>query len=236
LGGIGIYITALVMGLAGSLHCLGMCGPIFVAASGFYNKPKEYLLPLFLHHLGKLVSYAALGLVMGLLGKGASLLWFQNKIMVVCGVLLLCMALGTMLKLRHISKLNDWVSIRMGKALNNSKMAGLVLGFVNGLVPCGLVYAAAIGAAATQSYTGGVVFMLMFGLGTIPALSIAGLSRWLIPLKRMRNLGVWKQIPMLILGLWLLLKGLGLGIPYISPDLGSHKPNANCCERHTEKH
>jgi sulfite exporter TauE/SafE len=141
-----------------------------------------------------------------------------------------------MLKLRHISKLNDWVSIRMGKALNNSKMAGLVLGFVNGLVPCGLVYAAAIGAAATQSYTGGVVFMLMFGLGTIPALSIAGLSRWLIPLKRMRNLGVWKQIPMLILGLWLLLKGLGLGIPYISPDLGSHKPNANCCERHTEKH
>jgi sulfite exporter TauE/SafE len=78
-----------------------------------------------------------------------------------------------------------------------------------------------------------MLFMLLFGLGTIPALSLAGFSRWVIPFHKIKNLGIWKQIPMLILGVWLLLKGMGLGIPYISPDLGSHKPESNCCKTHS---
>lgn len=235
MGGLSMYITALLMGLAGSLHCLGMCGPIFIAASGFYESPGKYAVSLVLHHTGKIASYAVLGFLTGLIGKGASLLWFQNKVMVVCGLLLLLMGMGAMVKWKVLAGFNRRITEAMGKVLKRSATGGLLLGMVNGLVPCGLVYAAAVGAAATQSSFDGVIFMVMFGLGTIPALSIAGFSRWLVPLKRVKNLGVWKQIPILILGAWLLLKGLGLGIPFLSPDLGSHNPSENCCERHVHK-
>jgi uncharacterized protein len=232
LGGIGIYIAALVMGLAGSMHCLGMCGPIFMATSSFYGNSKQYILPFIYHHLGKLFSYAVIGLLMGIIGKGASLLWFQNRIMFICGLVLIAMAVGSILKWKGLNGFNSWISRTMGKALKKSGAFAIVVGILNGLVPCGLVYAAAVGALATQSYSGGMLFMFVFGLGTIPALGLAGFSRWLIPFHMFKNLGVWKRIPILILGIWLLLKGLGLGIPYISPDLGSHKPEANCCKKH----
>lgn len=232
MGGVSMYITALVMGLAGSLHCLGMCGPIFMAASGFYDKPGRYAWSLILHHGGKILSYAALGLLTGLIGQGASLLWFQNKVMVFCGILLLLMGIGAMVRWQALGRLNNFITGIMGRVLKKSVAGSFVLGVVNGLVPCGLVYAAAVGAAATQNSFDGLMFMVLFGVGTIPALSFAGLSRWLIPMKRVKNLGIWKQIPVVILGFWLLLKGLGLGIPLISPDLGSHEPEKNCCERH----
>jgi len=231
MGGISWYIAAFVMGLAGSLHCLGMCGPIFAASSTFYASPKEYLKPVLIHHLGKSISYALLGIAMGLLGKGMSLLLFQNKVMVICGILLILFAFGNMVKWNAFAGLGIWVTHRMGKLLGK-KGGSFLLGIVNGLIPCGLVYAAAIGAAATQNMLYGALFMVFFGLGTMPALSAAGFSRWLFKTRKLKNLALWKQIPVIILGLWLLFKGLGLGIPYISPDLHSHNPSENCCEKH----
>lgn len=232
MGAISWYITALVMGLAGSLHCLGMCGPIFIAASNFYNSPREYVKPLLLHHAGKIFSYAGLGLAMGLLGKGVSLLWFQNKVMIVCGILLMAMALGGMVKWKVLQGLNHWVAQKMGVLLGKKSKGSLLLGLVNGLIPCGLVYAAAIGAASTQNMLTGAFFMVFFGIGTIPALTVVGFSRWLFKFRKFKNLAVWKQVPVMLLGIWLFMKGLGLGIPYISPDLSSHEPTKNCCERH----
>ncbi|MCC7297193.1 MAG: sulfite exporter TauE/SafE family protein [Bacteroidia bacterium] len=232
MGGISIYIAALLMGLAGSLHCLGMCGPIFVASSGFYSSPKEYVKPVLLHHLGKTITYAFIGLIMGFIGKSASLLWYQNRIMIVCGILLLIMAVGGMFNTGIFKRFNTWVTNKMGYYLKKNSNAAIVLGIVNGFIPCGLVVAAAVAAAATQSILGGVLFMVLFGIGTAPALSLAGFAKWFIPLKRIKNLGLWKQIPMFILGIWLLFKGLGLGIPYLSPDLNSHSAEKNCCRHH----
>lgn len=236
MGGISLYISALIMGLAGSLHCLGMCGPIYMATASFYEKPGEFVKPLLLHHLGKTLSYAALGVVMGLLGKGASLLLYQNNIMILCGVVLLLIALFGVVKLPILSGINARITSLMGKYLKKSSNTAVLLGIVNGIIPCGLVYAAAVGAAATQTVVGGMTFMILFGLGTLPALTMVAFTRWFIPIRRIKNLAIWKQVPMFILGIWMLFKGLGLGIPYLSPDLKSHNPEKNCCRPHHTQH
>jgi sulfite exporter TauE/SafE len=236
MGGISLYISALIMGLAGSLYCLGMCGPIYMATSGFYEKPSDYLKPLLLHHLGKTMSYAALGVVMGLLGKGASLLMYQNNIMILCGAVLLFIAVFGVIKLPILKGVNTRITALMGKYLKKSSNTAVLLGLVNGFIPCGLVYAAAVGAAATQSLVGGMTFMVIFGLGTLPALTLIAFAKWFIPMRRIKNLAVWKQVPMFILGFWMLFKGLGLGIPYVSPDLNSHSPEKNCCRPHHTQH
>jgi uncharacterized protein len=230
------YAAAFIMGLAGSLHCLAMCGPIFAAVSGFYTQPKEYFRPLLLHHFGKIVSYASIGLFMGFIGQGISLVVFQNTLMLACGILLLFVAVSGMAKWTVMDQLNAKITYAMSRILGKNRGGGFLLGLINGWVPCGLVYAAAIGATATQSIIEGAGFMLFFGLGTIPILSLAGFSRWMIKLKRVPNLAIWKQIPALILGLIFFLKGLGLGIPFISPDLGSHESSKNCCARHHPRH
>lgn len=220
------------MGLAGSLHCLGMCGPIFIASAGFYDTPWQYGRSLVLHHMGKIATYAGIGMFMGVLGLGTTLLWYQNEIMIFSGILLLILFVSAFVKIPAIAKANGWVVKTMGGLLRKHGSGSLILGLVNGLVPCGLVYAAAVGAAATQSIAGGTLFMVFFGLGTVPALSVIGFSRWLFPVKLKRFPLLWKQAPMAILAVWLLLKGLGLGIPFVSPDLNSHNPAANCCEKH----
>lgn len=223
------YLTAFILGLTSSLHCLGMCGPIFMAAGSFYQKPRDYVLPLMLHHSGKIVSYAAIGLLMGMAGKGISLLWLQNKVMLAFGILLMIMAVGGALRLKVLDKFSHWAGKQTGRLLSK-KGGGFLLGLVNGLIPCGVVYAAAVGAAATQSPVTGIFFMVFFGLGTAPALSLAGFSTWATKLRRIPNLTLWKQVPVFILGAWLFLKGLGLGIPFISPDLQSKKADKNCCK------
>lgn len=223
------YLTALILGLTSSLHCLGMCGPIFMAAGSLYQRPKDYVAPLMLHHAGKIISYAVLGLIMGFVGKGISLLWLQNKVMLGFGILLMFMAVGGALRMKAMDKLSQWAGKLTGRFLTK-KGGGFLLGLVNGLIPCGVVYAAAVGAAATQNPVDGVLFMVFFGLGTVPALSLAGFSSKLFKLRKIPNLNLWKQIPVFILGAWLFMKGLGLGIPYISPDTMSNQTDKNCCK------
>lgn len=229
MGEISWYVTALVMGLAGSIHCLAMCGPIFIAVSGFYEKPSAFVRPVFMHQVGKLLSYAAIGILFGIIGQSLSLLVIQNQLMIICGVLLLLIAIGGMMKTGILAGFQRYINGRISKLLKVRGIGPLLLGLVNGLVPCGLVYAAAIGAAATQVWWQGALFMVFFGLGTMPALTLAGFSRWLMPLRRIPNLAIWKQLPALILGILLFLKGLSLGIPYISPDLQARDDKKNCC-------
>ncbi|MBL7810868.1 MAG: sulfite exporter TauE/SafE family protein [Bacteroidetes bacterium] len=224
-------LSALLLGLAGSLHCLGMCGPVFLATGSLYSGPREYVVPLLLHLLGKTLAYILLGMAMGLLGQMVSLLWFQNKLMIVSGILLLLMAAGGLVQIPAFQGIGNWTTAKMGTLLRK-KHGSLLLGVINGFIPCGLVYAAAVGSAATGNMLSGAVFMAVFGLGTMPVLAATGFSRWLVKIRPVRNMKIWKQVPVLILGIWLLLKGLGLGIPYISPDLGSHEPAKNCCSKH----
>lgn len=225
----GLYASATLLGLAGSLHCAAMCGPIYVAISGFYETPKHFFAPLAWQLLGKTIGYTLLGFLFGFAGKGLSVLFFQNTLMIVSGILLLAIGVNGFLKFRVFTGIENHLNRGMGRLLSQKKNGSFLLGVLNGFVPCGLVYAAGLGAMATGSPDRGMAYMALFGIGTMPILVFSAFSRWLLPIRKTINNRAWKQIPVLILGVLFLLKGMGAGIPYLSPDISSPSPQKNCC-------
>lgn len=231
--------SAIALGLAGSIHCAAMCGPIYFAVSGFYEKPSAFIYPLMWQLLGKTLGYAALGLVFGLAGKGLSMLVFQNTLMIISGSLLLLLGLNGLIRFRFLTGFENRLNQSIGRLISQKAKGAFFLGILNGFVPCGLVYAAGVGAMASGSPQTGMLYMVLFGLGTVPVLVFTAFSRWLVPLRRRLTGAVWKQIPVLLLGVLFLLKGVGVGIPYLSPDLNNKNTSKNCCApktiiRHSE--
>lgn len=214
--------TALVMGLAGSLHCAGMCGPLMLVLpfGGGNGRAKARTA---VYHSGRLITYAALGGIFGLLGQGISLAGWQQGLSIGTGVVILLMALFPVLgrKVNPTGAIARWsggVKQRWGAVLRNGKSGSwLLLGMLNGLLPCGLVYLALAGALASHTTTGGMVFMLVFGLGTFPMLAAIGLLQ-----AKLRTIGhgVFSNVlsvVTILVGVLLVVRGLGLGIPYLSP-------------------
>jgi len=229
--------AAFFMGLAGSIHCLGMCGPLLFAVSGFYNSPKEMIRPQIFYHAGKLITYAMLGVALGFVGQTFALFDIQRNLLLVSGFILLMAGLFGIFIPIPMKTIEQIVVQKMGSLLQKRSGGPLILGFLNGLVPCGLVYAAAIGAMATQTWWQGSLFMLFFGLGTAPILIAAAYSRWMIKFRPVLAKPIWKQMPAVLLGLFLFVKGLGLGIPFISPNLNKPQPHKNCClQKQTAAH
>ena len=225
----GLFASALILGLAGSLHCAAMCGPIYLTVSGFYEKPIQYMIPLLWQLIGKITGYALLGILFGIVGKGLSILVFQNTLMVISGLLLLLIGLSEIFRFKSFAVLENTVNKVMGRMIAQRAKGAFLLGVLNGFIPCGLVYAACVGAMAAGKPENGAIYMVLFGVGTTPVLVISAFSRWLIPIRKMVLGAIWKQIPVLLLGLLFLLKGMGVGIPYFSPDLKSESNKKNCC-------
>jgi len=219
-----MFYTAVVLGLLGSFHCLGMCGPIaFVLPLDRHNKFKGFL-QIFLYHLGRITSYAIIGLLFGLLGKGLFISGLQQNLSIVIGVI---MILIVILPVSFFNKFNftkplyfavGKVKSNLGIYLKKSSLkAFFVIGFLNGFLPCGLVYMALFAAISTGSSLNGAIYMALFGLGTVPMMTAALLFGNFIKLS-IRN-KIQKAIPIfvVIIGLLFILRGLGLGVKYISP-------------------
>lgn len=236
-----LYLTALVMGLAGSLHCAGMCGPLALALPG-KGALRQLLWGRILYNLGRAVTYGLMGLVVGLLGFGLAATPVQQYLSILSGVVILLMlvfsraiegAQGGML-----ARLSFWVRQRLGKLLGSQPGAvgQFAIGLVNGLLPCGLVYAALAGAGGTGSPWGGALFMVIFGLGTLPMmLAISLVGKRLLAFKGARRIIRWATVAVALL---LIVRGLNLGIPYISPafqlatetQAAAVKCGGSCCE------
>jgi hypothetical protein len=213
------------MGLMGSFHCVGMCGPIAFMLPVDHNKPAKKLLQVFLYHMGRLTSYSILGLVFGFLGKGLYVFGMQQRLSIMIGIIMIVVILipsKTFSKYnfsRPIYSLLTKVKNRLGKELQKkSPDTFLTIGLLNGLLPCGLVYMALFGSIATASPWLGALFMVLFGLGTIPLMTSAVYFGSM--LKGTAKKSVQRLIPVfvIIIGLLFILRGLGLGIPYISPE------------------
>ena len=219
-----MLISALILGLLGSFHCIGMCGPIaFILPLDRTNSTKK-VVQIILYHVGRLLAYSIIGFIFGLLGKGLYIFGLQQQLSILIGIIMIIAVLipyNTFNKynfskplFRFISKIKS----ALGKELKKkSPDTFLTIGFLNGFLPCGLVYMAVFAAIATGSMTEGVVYMFVFGLGTIPLMTVAiYVSRFLS--SKIRNY-IQKLIPVfvVIIGLLFILRGLGLGIPYISP-------------------
>lgn len=216
--------SAFILGLLGSLHCVGMCGPIaFMLPVDRSNSIKK-VSQIGVYHLGRLLAYSLIGLVFGLVGKSLNLFGVQQQLSIAIGILMIVVVLipyRTFAKYNLSKPLNKVISkvkSNLGQALKKKTPdTFLTIGFLNGFLPCGLVYMAVFGAVATGSLLQGSFYMVLFGLGTIPLMTSAiYLGKFLNQTIKQR---IQKAIPVfvVIIGVLFILRGLGLGIPYISP-------------------
>lgn len=215
---------AFFIGLFGSIHCIGMCGPLAFAIPVNSNGFWFLLWDKLVYNWGRIIGYAVLGLIMGLLGRQFWLSGLQQGVSVLSGILIILAALSRLLKISVVK--GKWVSnltMPVNRLLSYAfqhKAGHLMIGILNGFLPCGFVYLALVGAVNTSSVSAAVQYMAWFGAGTLPLMLLATVGSGYI------NTGVRKKmnkvVPyfMLCLGIWFLLRGMALNIPYLSPPAG----------------
>ena len=216
--------SALIFGLLGSFHCVGMCGPIAFMLPVDRKNPVKRAFQLMSYHAGRILTYSILGLVFGIVGKSFNLFGIQQQLSIIIGVLMIVVIL---IPTKFFNKYNfsrplykavGKVKSSMGMALKKKDPGTFfTIGYLNGLLPCGLVYMAIFGALASGGALEGGLYMAVFGLGTIPLMTTAiYLGNFLKGKAKQR---IVKMIPVfvVIVGVLFIVRGLGLGIPYVSP-------------------
>ena len=228
------YLGALAIGFFGSLHCLGMCGPIaLVCPSAFPGSAGRFISALF-YNGGRVVTYSLLGVIMGSIGKGFALFRWQQGLSIAMGVIIVLFVLVPGLKgIGFFNKISfsftNQIKIKMSALLKKTSVPGLFsIGLVNGLLPCGLVYLALAGSLDMSGALEGAYFMAFFGLGTVPMM--AGIHLMGNSLRGEWRHKLTKVIPVFVfvMGVLFILRGLGLGIPYISPSTDPHTGDIHC--------
>ena len=219
-----MLFSAFILGLLGSFHCVGMCGPIAFMLPVDRNNALKKALQIGVYHLGKLLAYSVIGLVFGLIGKSLYLFGFQQQLSIFIGILMILVVLipqKTFNKYnfsKPVYKVISKVKSALGSAMKKKTMdTFLTIGFLNGFLPCGLVYMAVFAAIASGNALNGALYMAVFGLGTIPLMTTAiYFSQFLKGAARQK---IQKAIPVfvVIIGVLFIIRGLGLGIPYLSP-------------------
>ena len=209
---------AFMIGLMGSVHCIGMCGPLAFAVPSAKGGA-HLVLDKILYQLGRIVSYSVLGLVMGLLGRQIWLSGFQQGISIISGVLILFAALNRIFRFSAAAR-NSFLLVPFNKLFGYAlkhRANHLIIGMINGLLPCGFVYLALAGAVNTGDVQHAAAYMFWFGVGTTPLMLMAtigiGMSSSLVRNK------INRAIPylMIVLGCWFILRGMDLNIKYLSP-------------------
>ena len=217
-------ITAFTIGLVGSLHCLGMCGPIAIGIPLDNDNWLKKALGGILYNLGRIITYGILGAVFGLLGRGIQLAGLQQWASIGIGIAMIVSVIFPFVfreKIKFDKIFSGYASRLIGSFKNlfikTSLSSLLLIGLLNGLLPCGLVYMAIAGALNTNDMIMGIAFMVMFGIGTTPALLALSLAGNV--LSSQFRTKARKVIPVfiVILGILFILRGMNLGIPYVSP-------------------
>ena len=220
-----------MLGLAGSAHCAGMCGPLALALPTGGRSGLALLPNRLSYNAGRLTTYCLLGVAFGSVGRSLALAGAQRWVSVALGAVLLVgvfAARARALTLKFALPAN-WLKSALGRLIQRqSLIAQYGFGVLNGLLPCGLVYIACVGAAATGGLFSGVQYMLIFGFGTVPMMLALSLAGQALPFSF--RLRLQRLIPfcLALVAVLLILRGLALGIPYLSPDLTGDAPGA-CC-------
>lgn len=217
--------TALILGLISSLHCIGMCGPIAMMLPVSRNSPERKALQIMAYHLGRIFSYSLIGLLFGIVGRGFYLGGWQQWLSIFAGTAMIVMVLIPVSLFnkyifakpvfRFVSKLKN----KLGQQFSRSSFRSIFsIGMLNGLLPCGMVYAAVFGALAMTNLVQSVAFMVLFGIGTVPLMSglIYVQKFFALPFRNK----IQKAIPIAVtcIGVLFILRGMGLDIPFISPN------------------
>ncbi len=220
-----MFISALLIGIMGSLHCVVMCSPITLLIGNSKSKT-NFILQRLQYNIGRLLGYGILGIFAGLFGQLIAIFGLQRWVSILIGaVILIALLLFGSEKIHNppfksLSYLTNWLKNQFGFIYkSNSSVKGLLIGILNGFLPCGLVYMALLGASTSYTMVQSVLFMIVFGLGTWPVMLFVSFSSGFIQKKL--SLTVFRIAPYLIAILFI-IRGLGLGIPYLSPTIESN--------------
>jgi len=214
-----------LIGLFGSFHCVGMCGPLAFALTSSAENKWQLLTEKLNYNFGRCFSYALLGLLIGLIGKQLWLAGVQQYISIISGSFILLAAFSKLLPgfFKQIGSNNFLINPIQNLLINASqnKSGHFFTGMLNGLLPCGFVYLAIATAINTNSVVQSSLFIFCFGLGTIPLMLAATMGiNFAKPVVR-KQINSLLPVLMLFLGAWFILRGFGLGIPYLSPEIGT---------------
>lgn len=220
-----LIVSAFILGIGGSLHCLGMCGPLVMALPFRSARPQTTAFHLSLYLVSKALMYGVLGLAVGTLGLGFRLITGQLVLSVTAGVFVLLVTLWPWIgrKVTLPFDFDKMIRSWFQKLLANPKGYSFVLyGIFNALLPCVMILVAFGASAATGHPLSGFLFMFVFGLGTVPALLAAYFSGTLIPRRFRLNLQWTSRIIAILLGVVLVVRGMNIHIPHSSIPLLNH--------------
>lgn len=214
--------TALIMGLAGSFHCLGMCSPLAMAVTGL--KPPA-LFNRLLYNSGRILTYSMLGSLVAGLGALLPLRPVQDLLSLLLGIVLLMIGIAGFRQISlgrftpAIRRLTVTLKTWFGDFLKKKNMmAILVMGALNGLLPCGLTVIALSWCLTLEGPLDGFNFMLLFGLGTLPAM--LGLTSILPPLlEKLRwNIRTTTTTLLIVSGIVLIARAFLTHMSHLSPE------------------
>ena len=231
--------TGFLLGFVGSFHCAAMCGPLVIAVNslpgpGSVITRHSWMLRRLLYNFGRIATYALLGAISGLIGHTLNIAGLQQWLSLAAGTaILVALVLSSRFAVQVPAfRSVAWLKSAFARLLRHRSPASVfLLGGINGLLPCGLVYTACAGAIASGEFIKSVEYMLAFGLGTLPmmfGLSMAG---------RKLQVGVGLQfqrlalVSLLLMAALLLCRGLSLGVPYLSPKISEGTVKCPACAK-----
>jgi hypothetical protein len=229
-----VFISGFSIGILGSFHCVGMCGPLALALPIHHLSAFHKSVSILFYNFGRALSYASMGVVFGLVGQSFNLFNFQQGLSIISGALILVVLLIHQFgnpSTNAFTRFSQTIKVKLGQYLKSDKklISYLYIGILNGFLPCGLVYIAIAASVAAGSILGSCALMLAFGLGTLPIMALTMVFGKFISLGFRKALN--KITPYMIMGVavLLILRGLNLGIPYVSP---THDDNhVSCCHK-----
>jgi uncharacterized protein len=227
-------ITAgFTLGLLGSLHCVGMCGPLALSLPNHHSRRNKQIISSVIYNFGRVITYSLLGLIFGMIGKGFSAIGFQQLFSILAGSVMMIL---TILYFGYKQsyqpqwfKSFTWALQSFIAASMQRSSGALTIGIANGLLPCGMVYTAIAGALVSNSVLSSAIFMGSYGLATVPAMLLLMISGSGISLQLRVKMRKLTPYVMMFVALLLILRGMNLGIPYISPQFQTASTEAALC-------
>ncbi|WP_029522670.1 sulfite exporter TauE/SafE family protein [Persephonella sp. KM09-Lau-8] len=203
------YLLITLAGFLGSYHCIGMCG--FIPP---LIQHRSWLIGNLLYSAGRIFSYMFLGFIAGYAGMffhKIEFQLFQKSLSVFLGVAMVVFGLQITgnIKEKGVPGL-DLIFITISEILAKFRKNPFFLGMFNGFLPCPLVYAFLMQAIFEGSPFRGMLVMLAFGLGTVPAMLFASKLFQVLSPKLRKRLASFSGVIVILLGIWLILRGLGL--------------------------
>jgi len=232
-------LAAFFIGFFGSLHCIGMCGPIAIALPVPNSSNISFVTGRMLYNLGRVFSYSILGAVFGLLGGRIALAGAQQFVSIALGIIIIIAVLlpqknkNFFIQNSATQKIVKPIKSNIGNLFKKGTFSAMFLiGILNGFLPCGFVYIGLAGAIASGDAISGAAVMILFGFGTFPAMFSASVFGKFINIGIRTKLRKATPYLAIVLAVIFIMRGMNLGIPYLSPKLTAQNVNTSEVDCH----